>query len=102
MSPRRKTTPMKYKGFYCDEKLYKEMQNCAITLNESDSEYIRKAIEIRNYSCGDNGSTRKEFYEKSDLPTPVLNIPKEIVKEKSKKIETEKPKEEFKSFFKNK
>jgi len=41
---RRKTTPMKYHGFYCTDELWKEMQECAVTVNESDSEYIRGSI----------------------------------------------------------
>ncbi len=44
----RKITPMKYRGFYCPDELYKKMQDAAISLNESDSEYIRKAVEERN------------------------------------------------------
>lgn len=47
MSPR-KITPMKYRGFYCSDELYTEMQRIATELNESDSEYIRKAVENRN------------------------------------------------------
>ena len=46
MSARRKKgqTPMKYHGFYCTDELWKEMQECAVTVNESDSEYIRGSI----------------------------------------------------------
>jgi hypothetical protein len=49
MSPRRKRgEPMKYRGFYCPDDLWKDMQSAAEKLDESDSEYIRKAIEMRN------------------------------------------------------
>lgn len=49
MSPRiKKGSPMKYHGFYCDDELWKEMQKAAIELDESDSEYIRKAVDNRN------------------------------------------------------
>jgi hypothetical protein len=47
MSPR-KVTPMKFHGFYCSNELYTKMQDIAVSLNESDSEYIRRAIEERN------------------------------------------------------
>lgn len=49
MSARRKKgSPMKYRGFYCTDELYLEMQSIAEKLNESDAEYIRKAVEQRN------------------------------------------------------
>ena len=49
MSARRKKgSPMKYRGFYCPDELWQEMQRCAEIADESDSEYIRKAIEMRN------------------------------------------------------
>jgi hypothetical protein len=44
----RKITPMKFHGFYCPDELWKAMQDAATSLNESDSEYIRKAVEMRN------------------------------------------------------
>jgi hypothetical protein len=39
---------MKFRGFYCSDELYTAMQNIAISLNESDSEYIRKAVAYYN------------------------------------------------------
>lgn len=45
---RRNKEKMKYWGFYLPERLKAETINCAITANESDSEYIRKAVEERN------------------------------------------------------
>jgi hypothetical protein len=50
MSPRRKPNQpaMKYWGFYATEELKAETIKCAETLNESDSEYIRRAVEQRN------------------------------------------------------
>lgn len=49
MAPRRKQgEKMKYRGFYCGDKLYAELQRCAEILDETDSEYIRKAVEQRN------------------------------------------------------
>lgn len=49
MSARRKKgSPMKYRGFYCPDDLWTEMQHCAEIVDESDSEYIRKAVEMRN------------------------------------------------------
>lgn len=49
MSPRRKPNQkMKYWGFYASEELKAETIKCAEALNESDSEYIRRAVEQRN------------------------------------------------------
>lgn len=39
---------MKYWGFYTSDELKAETQRIAIELNESDAEYIRKAVEQRN------------------------------------------------------
>jgi hypothetical protein len=39
---------MKFRGFYCSDELYTAMQHIAISLNESDSEYIRKAVAYYN------------------------------------------------------
>ena len=43
----RKVERMKFRGFYCPEELWKEMQGIAEKLNESDSEFIRAAIQLR-------------------------------------------------------
>jgi hypothetical protein len=86
MSPRRiKGNPMKFKGFYCSDELFKQMQDIAIVLNESDSEYIRKAVEQRN--------AKEKIPEKM---TTVIDAP--IVK----KQENPEPKKEpgFKTYFK--
>jgi hypothetical protein len=50
MSPRRKPNQpaMKYWGFYATKELKAETIKCAEALNESDSEYIRRAVEQRN------------------------------------------------------
>lgn len=45
MSARRKKgAPMKYRGFYCPDELWAEMQRCAEKLDISDSDFIRQAI----------------------------------------------------------
>lgn len=49
MSPRRiPNQRMKYWGFYASEELKAETIKCAEAANESDSEYIRRAVEQRN------------------------------------------------------
>lgn len=52
--PRRQSVPMKYWGFYASEELKAETQRIAALpeVNESDSEYIRKAVEMRNEQYG--------------------------------------------------
>jgi len=70
----RKVTPMKYRGFYCSDELFKAMQDIAISLNESDSEYIRKAIEERNAKHKPNTITE----EQADKMIDNLSIRKEF------------------------
>lgn len=64
MSPRRKPgEKMKYRGFYCTDELYKEMQDAAASLDESDAEFIRTAVKERIYESKESiklNSAKKE------------------------------------------
>jgi len=46
--PRRKLSPMKYRGFYCSDEMWAKITECAIAADEDNSEYIRRAVEMRN------------------------------------------------------
>lgn len=89
MSPRRKKgDPMKYRGFYCPDDLWKDMQFAAEKLDESDSEYIRKAMEERNarYALKTALSQTHPANPESYVANPITPEPKE------KARETEQPK----------
>jgi hypothetical protein len=62
---RRSDNPMKYWGFYVSEELKAQTIECAKTANESDSEYIRKAVEQRNAQCALTCSCGKQVFHVS-------------------------------------
>ena len=79
----KKGQAMKYRGFYCSEEIYKEMQEIAVGLNESDSEYIRKAIEMRNENYKHEPKViipepkeKPKQTEKTDLSKAFRPVPK--------------------------
>lgn len=79
----RRNGKMKYWGFYASEELKDETIGFAKSINESDSEYIRKAIEQRN-----------EQYE------PIENIKKKLEERIANMTEEEKQiNEEIKEQF---
>ncbi|MGE5631393.1 MAG: hypothetical protein ACM3TR_09890 [Caulobacteraceae bacterium] len=94
MSPRRRSTPMKYWGFYASAELKEETIKCAIAANEDNSEYIRKAIEMRNAQYNAVNTVTAELSEE-----PIGRII-EKVKEQQKGGPIEKPKKEVQTFFK--
>jgi hypothetical protein len=69
----RKVTPMKMHNFYCSEELWKAMQERAIEINESDSEYIRRAVEQRNAQY--KQEIYPEFNAKMRAVTEKINKP---------------------------
>jgi len=84
----RRGKPMKYHGFYCTPELWEAMRKAAIKLDESDSEYIRKAIEQRNNSgqAKATKSTIPEYTTETIEPKrvdtkPSIQEPKEKVRE---------------------
>ncbi len=104
--PRRQSTPMKYWGFYASTELREETIRCAIVADEDNSEYIRKAVEMRNAQM------------KPEVKRPVLAADVEKAREAMKKVndrngepsiaelkeqvkDIEKPNQEFRSFFKD-
>lgn len=116
---------MKYWKFYASEELKAETQRIALQLNESDAEYIRKAVEQRNayentasVAKWFNHSIKSGAYQgvkafefKTEEPMqPHSNIPNDSdlqeglnamidkVKEQQKGGPIPKPKQEFRSF----
>lgn len=94
---RRKDRPMKYHGFYCTDELWEIMQKCAMELDESDSEYIRGSIILRT-------QYQEIPANKIVIDDPVnhpekFRFEKPTIPEQKEKV-GEKPKEEFKTFFK--
>jgi len=66
MSPRRKAgEKMKYWGFYASDALKAETQRIATDLDESDADYIRKAVEQRNAQYKQTTSKPKMLSELS-------------------------------------
>ena len=58
---------MKYWGFYASEELKSQTIGCAKSANESDSEYIRKAVEQRNAQYGNVKSMPKQFASPDEI-----------------------------------
>jgi hypothetical protein len=58
---RRKTVPMKSHTIRMTDEEWAEMQKCAEIADENDSEYIRKAVTMRNQNYNGSEEQHRDF-----------------------------------------